>query len=76
MKGVGCWVLHRGAVKVHLRELEERKSFQRKPKATWGEPEAAGPVVAAPKAKGRVLSYWCFSPGIALKEFEALGVYS
>ena len=28
--------------KVHLRELEERKSFQRKPKATWGEPEVRG----------------------------------
>lgn len=42
--------------------------------AEWGDVDAAQPAVGT--AKPRTLSFWCFNPGIAIREFEAHGTHS
>ena len=67
--------------RVYIRETPPKAATKKRTKGNksteWGDAAAADPaqpVIGA--AKPRTLSFWCFSPGIALKEFDAHGTHS
>eukprot|EP00041_Stephanoeca_diplocostata_P036359 m.1323962 g.1323962 ORF g.1323962 m.1323962 type:complete len:796 (+) comp24851_c0_seq31:77-2464(+) len=64
--------------KVHVKEVVERSSAakQRSAKSSgWDAAPSDQPKLAG-GGKKRVLSYWCFNPGVAVRDFESHGTHS
>jgi regulator of telomere elongation helicase 1 len=65
--------------KVFIKEAEpdnfRGNEKKKKKSAGWGD-SAAGTVAAPPLKRGRVVSFWCFSPGVAVSEMESHGPHA